>query len=120
MARLLCVARNAAWGVIAAAVAVLAMTEFLSDWFPHSRSDWVAALAIVGGAVAAIIAFPRDGVGRALTWLASLTLTSFLIIYDLLDALFDPLTRPDWPVAVVAVLLVLSLESMLVILVFGE
>jgi hypothetical protein len=105
---------------MAAAVALLATMEFLSDLLPPDRMNWAVAAAIVAGAAGAIIAFPRDSVGRALGWLASLTLLSFLIIYDVLDALIDPFMRPDWPVAVVAALVVAWLESPLIILVFGE
>jgi hypothetical protein len=114
------IARTAAKGFIVTAVAVLAITEFLSDLFPRYGSEWAVAILVVVSTAGAIAAFRRDSVGRAFMWLASLTLLSFLTIYDVLDALLDPFLRSDWPVAAIAALLVAWLESALIILVFAD
>lgn len=120
MGQPLAVARTAALGAIAAVVALVAVGAFLNDLFPHNWLNWVVAAAIVAGAAGSIIAFRRDSFGRALMWLGSLTVVSFLIIYDVLDALIDPFMRADWPVAIVALLLVLWLQDVLAILVFDD
>jgi hypothetical protein len=98
---------------LAVAIPLVAFSAFLNDLFPNNWRNWAVAAAVVAGAIGAIIAFRQDSLGRAVIWLASLTVVTFLIIYDVLDALIDPFIEADWPVAVVAILLVLGLGSLL-------
>jgi SAM-dependent methyltransferase len=118
--RKLSVARTAASGAIAVAVAVLAVMVFLNDLFPNVWRNSAIAAAIVAGAAGAIIAFQRESVGRALMWLGSLTVVAVLIVYDVLDILIDPFMRADWPIGVAAVLLVVWLQKMFAIRAFDD
>lgn len=113
-------ARSAVWVAIAAAVSLLAITAFLNDRYPHDWRDWGVAGAIVVGAAGAIMAFRRDSLARALMWFASLALVTLLIIYDVLDALVDPFIEADWPIAVIAILLVIGLATVLGILISDD
>ena len=103
------VARSTAWGAIAAAISLFAVIGFLQDLLPHNSYNWYAAAAIVGVAAAAILAIPPHSAARALLVLASLTIVSFLISYDVLDFMVDPIMAADWPIAIVAMLLALWL-----------
>jgi hypothetical protein len=114
------VARSTLWVAIAAAVSLAAIIAFLNDIYPHEWRDWAVAGAIVAAAAGAIMAFRRDSLARALMWFASLAVVTLLIIYDVLDALVDPFIEADWPVAVIAILLVIGLATLLGILISDE
>jgi len=120
MGRPVTVARSAAWIAIAAAVPLIAIAAFLGDFLPLEWEDWAIAGAIVASVAGAIVTFRRDSFGRALTWFASLTVVALLIIYDVLDAIIDPFVKADWPVAVVAILLVAGLGGFLTILIADD
>jgi ubiquinone/menaquinone biosynthesis C-methylase UbiE len=105
------VGRSAVWSGISAIVALLAVMAFLNDLSPNDWRNWAVAPAIVAGAAGAIIAFQRGSVGRALTWLGSVTAVAVLTVYDVLDALIDPFMRADWPVGIAAILLVWGVGS---------
>ena len=113
MDRLVSVARPALWVAVCVAVAFLAIAAFLNDLGPRGWHDWAAAGTIVAGAAGAIVAFRRDSLGRALIWFVSLALMALLIIYDVLDALVDPFMAADWPIAVIAIVLVVGLWTLL-------
>lgn len=55
-------------------------------------------------------------------WFLSLAVAALLVIYDVLDALIDPLSWPidRWPLAAVALLLVIGLGTVLRVLVSDE
>jgi hypothetical protein len=112
------VARSAAWRVLTIAVAVCAGMVFLDDLFPHHSLSWDVATSTVAAAAGAIIAFPRAN--RALLELACLTALSFLIIYDVLDVLVDPIMVADWPIIIIAMLLASWLVGVFGILVFAD
>jgi ubiquinone/menaquinone biosynthesis C-methylase UbiE len=114
------VARSGAWGAAASAAAMFAVMAFLNDLFPYHWLNWAVAAAIVAGAAGAIMAFRKESVGRALMWLGSLTVLAFLILYVVLDALIDPFMLADWPVAIVAMLLVLWHQDVLAKAVFAD
>lgn len=114
------VARPVVWGAIAISLSLLAITAFLNDLRPHDWWDWAIAGTIVVGVAGAIVAFRRDSVGRALTWFVSLTLVTLLVIYDVLDVLVDPFIDADWPIAVIAALLVITLATLLGILISDD
>ena len=120
MDRPVAAARSAAWVAIALAVPLLAITAFLNDLYPRDWRDWGIAGAIVVSAAGAIMAFRRDSLARALIWFASLAVVSLLIVYDVLDALVDPFIDADWPIAVIAILLVVGLATVLGILISDD
>lgn len=110
-------ARSAAWIIVGVAVPLVAIAAFLRDQFPVDWPDWAIAGTIVAGMAGAILAFRRDSMGRALLWLVSLAVVTLLLVYDALDAIIDPFVEADWPVAVVAIVLVVGLGSLLGILI---
>jgi peptidoglycan/LPS O-acetylase OafA/YrhL len=112
--------RSAVWAAIAAAVALLAITAFLNDLYPRDWRDLEIAGAVVAGAAGAIFTFRRDSLARALMWFASLAVVTALILYDVLDVLVDPFIKSDWPVAAIAMLLVIGLATVLGILISDE
>jgi hypothetical protein len=120
MGRPLSVARSAIWTAIATAIALLAVIAFLRDQYPKDWTAWAVAGATVAGVAGAFIAFKRESLGRALLWLASLIVVAFLVIFDVLDAIVDPFIDADWPVAAMAVLLVIGLGTFLSILVADD
>src|SRR4030095_6027780 len=99
------VARSAAGIALAVALAFFAVRAFLHDLWPHNQANSRIAAVVVAGTAAAIFAFPRGSVGRAVLAFSSVTAVSFCIIYDSLDALFDPIIDPDWPITVLAILM---------------
>ena len=113
-------ARKAIWVVAALAVSLAAIMAFLTDQFPRDWRDWTVAGVIVAGAAGALASFRRYSLGRALMWFVSLAVVTLLIIYDVLDALIDPFVEADWPIAVIALLLVVGLGTVLGILVSDD
>jgi peptidoglycan/LPS O-acetylase OafA/YrhL len=114
------VARSAVWVAIAVAVSLLAIMAFLYDLYPRDWRDWGIAGAIVAGAAGAIVAFRRDSLARAVMWFVSLGVVAVLVVYDVLDALVDPFIEADWPIAVIAILLVIGLATLLGILISDD
>ena len=103
----------------ACTVAVLAIVAFLNELLAYNWLNWAVAAAIVTGVAATIGASRKNGVGRALLWVGSLTAIAFVILYVVLDALVDPFMLADWPVAIVVMLLVLWHETVLGNVVFA-
>ena len=120
MYRLSADVRSGAWVAFAVGVSLLAIGAFLRDLFPRDWSDWAVAVTIVAGVAGAIITFRRESMGRAFMWLLSLTVVTVLLIYDVLDALLDPFMTADWPIGVVAVLLVVGLGTLLGVLISDD
>lgn len=112
--------RSMAEGAIIAGIGALAILAFLYDLYPGNEGNWRVTAAVVTIFAGTSIIFSRDRVGSRLFRLASLSVVAFLIIYDGLDVLVDPFLKADWPVALVAFLAVLRLESMFIILLFDE
>lgn len=113
-------ARSAAWMALAAVVAFFAVRSFLQNILPVSSGNSRIAAAAVAATAAALIAFPRRSLGRALLALASLTAVSFCISYDVVDRFLDPKIKPDWPLPIVAMVPVLWLLPIFAILVFRK
>jgi hypothetical protein len=120
MVRPLAVARSAVWVTAVIAISLLAVSVFLNDLYPRVWRDLGAAGVIVVGATGALFTFRRDSLGRALMWFVSLTIVTLLRIYDVLDALADPFIDADWPIAVIAILLVIGLGTILGILISDD
>ena len=112
-------ARVVACNAAACTVAVLAIVAFLNELLAYNWLNWAVAAAIVTGVAATIGASRKNGVGRALLWVGSLTAIAFVILYVVLDALVDPFMLADWPVAIVVMLLVLWHETVLGNVVFA-
>ena len=113
-------ARSIAWHALAAAVAFFAVRAFLHDMFPHASGTSRISAAVVAVTAAAIIAFPPGSVGRALLGLGSAAVVTFCIGYDALEFLFDDIVGPDWPIALVAVLVTLWLVPVFAIFLFRD
>lgn len=113
-------ARFAAWSAAAAAVAFFAVRALLIDLFPYHSGNSRLAAAVVAGAAAAILAFPKGSVGRALLALGSLMFVTFCISYDALDLLLEPVLEADWPIAVLAVLAGLWIGPVFAIFMFHK
>jgi hypothetical protein len=120
MGRAVAVARSAAWIAIAITVPLIAIGLFLRELLPFDWQDWAIAGAIVAGTAGAIVTLRRDSMARALVWFASLAIVALLVTYDVLDAAIDPFIAADWPVVIVAVLLVAGLGSLLSILISDD
>ena len=103
MSRSVVVTRSTIWIAITVAVAVafVAIAAFIRDLILHDWRYW------------AIVA-------RAMVWAGSLVIVLMLIAYDLLDSIIDPFIDADWPIAVVAILLIFGLQSILSALVSDE
>lgn len=67
-------------------------------------------MSLVLGVTGANLALKQGQLARKIVWVGSLAIVTLLMIYDVLDAVIDPFMDADWPVAVVAVLLVFGLE----------
>lgn len=120
MGRTVSVARSVIRTAIAVVIPLLAVVAFLMDQYPQDWTAWAVAGTIIAGVAGAFIAFKRESLGRALMWIASLIVVTFLIFFDVLDAIVDPFIDADWPVAVIAVLLVIGLGTFLSILVADD
>ena len=114
------VARSAIWVAAALAVSLAAILVFLDDQYVRDWRSWSLAGVMVVGAAGAIVSFRRYSLGRAVMWFVSLTIVTLLIIYDVLDALIDPFVEADWPVAIIALLLVVGLGTMMGILISDD
>ena len=114
------VVRSAALIAIAAGLQLVAVALFLRDWFPLDERAWAIAATVVAGVAGTIVMFRRDSLGRALIWFASLAIVTLLIIYDVLDALIDPFMEADWPIIVVAIVLVAGLGVLLIALISDD
>lgn len=120
MGRPIAVARSAAWIAIAVAIPLVAIAFFLRDLISPGWRDWAIAGAIVAGTAGAIVTFRRHSMARALTWFLSLAIVAMLVVYDVLDAMIDPFMEADWPVMIVAILLVAGLGHLLSILISDD
>jgi peptidoglycan/LPS O-acetylase OafA/YrhL len=114
------VVRSAAWMAFGIGIALLAIAAFLNDRSPHAWQDWAVAATIVAGISGAIVMFKPDSMGRSLMWLLSLSIVTLLLIYDVLDALLDPFMQADWPIGVVAIVLVVAIGVLLDILISDD
>jgi len=113
-------AGSVVWNALAAAVAFFAVRAFLHDAFPDASGISRISAAVVAVTAAAIIAFPPGSLGRILLGLGSAAVVSFCISYDALEFLFDAIVGPDWPIALMAVLVALWLVPVFAIFMFRD
>ena len=106
MGRLASVRWNALLPAIAIALGLLSVAVFLRDLGVRGLGDWEVAALLVTGAAFALLMLSRESLARELLWLISMASLAFLILYDLLDALLDPLMQADWPIAAFALILI--------------
>ena len=105
--------RNVLWPAIAIALGLLATAGFLRDLGLRGLHSWELAALLVAGAAIALLTLPRDGLARALVALVAAIAAAFLIAYDVLDTLLDPVIKADWPIAALAAVLIWALGSVL-------
>ena len=113
MGRLACVPRNAVWPAIAIALGLLAIAGFVHDLGFRELRSWEVAALLVGGATIALLTLPKESLARALVGYISITASAFLIVYDVLDMMLDPVMKADWPIAILATLVTWGLDAAL-------
>ena len=112
--------RDARWPAIGIAVGLLAIVGFLHDLGIRHLESWAIAAAMVAGTAISVLVLPREGLPRALIWFGAVLVAAFLILYNVLDAILDPLIRADWPIAGLSIALILGLETALTIIVSND
>ena len=102
------------WPAIAAGLGLLATAGFLLDRGLRELRAWPIAGLVVSGAVIALLILPRNGVARIIVVVGAAIAAGFLMLYDVLDVLLDPVLSADWPIAVLATVLTVALGGLLV------
>lgn len=120
MGRSLSLLRDAPWPAIWIAIGLLGAVGFLREMGFAGLQSWGVAAAIVAGTTIAVLTLPRESLPRALIWFGALVVTAFLSLYNVLDAILDPVIHTDWPIAGLAIALILGLAAVLAVLVSDE
>ena len=112
--------RDVLWPAIWIAGGLLATVGFFRDMELPGLLSVGIAVAMITGTTIVVLMLPRESVVRALIWCGSVLVSAFLIIYDLLDALLDPLIYADWPIAIFAIAVVIGVAAVVLVRVTDE
>lgn len=112
--------RDALWPAIWIAAGLLATVGFFHDLGLPGLQSWVIAVAMITGTTIVVLMLPRESIARALIWFGTVLVSAFLILYDVLDAILDPLIYADWPIAGVAIAVVMGLTAALFVMVTDD
>jgi len=89
----------ALWRPVGMVILLLALFEFFHDIFRPDWPAWVMPPLLMVSFAAGISLAKRDGMAKYALWMSALALAAFVLIYDLLDFILDPIFASDIGVA---------------------
>ena len=112
--------RDVLWPSVWIATGLLATVAFFRDMELPGLQSLGIAVAMITGTTTVVLMLPRESITRALIWFGSVLVSAFLIIYDVVDAILDPIVHADWPIAIFAIAMVIGVAAVVLVRVTDE